>query len=208
MEIISASDLKAVPRAAAVLEAGGMILYPTDTVYGLGVDATNVEALRKIFDIKRRSAGNPMSVVVGNLEAAEAYVAVNDRARKLAVAFWPGPLTIVLRKKESLPPELTGARETAGIRLPNNSFCRALAAALGKPYTTTSANRAGTGNCRSVEEVQKSLGERWSDIELVIDGGLLPTTKPSTVVDVSSAVPHISREGSVPASHVLGVLKD
>lgn len=197
MEIVSAGDPAAISKAAEVLRSGGVILYPTDTVYGLGVDATSVEALRKIFGIKGRSTGNPMSVVVGSLKAAEPYVAVNGSARKLAKAFWPGPLTIVLRKKESLPPELTGDRETLGLRVPNNLFCLALAREFGMPYTTTSANKAGTGDCRSVEEVRTSLGKSFDHIDLVIDGGTLAAAMPSTVVDVTGAKLKILREGAI-----------
>lgn len=198
----------AVLRAAEILRSGGIVLYPTDTVYGLGVDALNVEAIQKIFTIKGRSAGNPMSVVVESLEAAEPYVVVNDSVRKLAVAFWPGALTVVLRKKETIPTELTGDRDTLGIRVPNNSFCLALAREFKKPYTTTSANKAGKGDCKNVEEVRTSLGRHFDAIDLVIDGGQLMSTTPSTVVDVSDGAPRIFREGAVPASHVLGVLKD
>ncbi len=207
METISAADSKAVLRAAEVLREGGVVLYPTDTVYGIGVDALNVEAIKKIYMIKGRSAGNPISVVVPSLDAAEVYVAITPGARKLAKAFWPGPLTVVLRRKETVPGELTGDRETLGIRVPNNTFCLALARELGRPYTTTSANKAGTGDCRTIEEVSMSLGEHFNGIDLVIDGGQLPTAVPSTVVDVSGITPHIFREGAVPSSHVLGVLE-
>lgn len=208
METIALGDPGAVERAAKVLRAGGVVLYPTDTVYGLGADALSRDAVRKIFSLKGRSAGNPISVVVEDLQSAEAFVAINSAAKKLAEAFWPGPLTIVLRKREVVPNELSGGRETLGIRVPNNSFCRLLAEEFGRPFTTTSANKAGAGECRSVDDVQASLGGNFDAIDLVVDGGQLMSTAPSTVVNVSGATPLILREGAIPSAHVLGVLSD
>lgn len=197
MEIIRSTDLKAVSRAADVLRRGGFIVYPTDTIYGLGVDATNEEAIRKVYEVKMRPESKPMHVVVSDLEAAGPYVEITPLASKLARAFLPGPLTLVLKAKDGVPPLLMGGTGTLGIRVPNNAFCLALAREFGKPFTTTSANRSGAGNPFSLDDLQMMLGPAYEQVSLVVDGGTLPQAKPSTFVDARGTEPVILRVGDI-----------
>ncbi|MDR3571885.1 MAG: L-threonylcarbamoyladenylate synthase [Candidatus Pacebacteria bacterium] len=183
-------------KAATVLESGGVILYPTDTLYGLGADAFSDEAVAKLYAIKGRDENKPIHCVVLDIEMAQTYTQLNDHARKLADRFLPGPLTLVLKKQSNIESGIARRIETIGIRIPKNSFCLELAKEFG-PYTTTSANIAGAENQRSVDSIIAQLGERASMIDLVIDAGELPPRQPSTVVDVSSGEIKILRAGAI-----------
>jgi L-threonylcarbamoyladenylate synthase len=191
-------------RAAEVLRAGVVILYPTDTLYGLGADAFSDEAVAKVYAIKGRDEKKPVHCVVADLEMAGEFAEVNDIARKLAEKFLPGPLTLVLKKKAGIDSGIAKGIETIGIRIPKNDFCLALAKQFG-PYTTTSANTAGAQDRRSVAAILEQLGERAQQIGLVIDAGELPAQKPSTVVDVSSGEIKILREGAISSSSVFSL---
>ena len=205
MKVISASNKNATIEAAEVLSRGGVVVYPTDTLYGLGVDATDRKAIEKIYDIKSRVNRKPIHVVVESLQAAEPYVEVTPLARSLAREFFPGALTIVLKAKDSVPQILLGGGDTLGIRVPDKDFCIDLARAFGKPYTTTSANRSGAGNPLSVEDVREMLDENFERLDLVIDGGQLSERKASTMVDATGVTPRIIREGAIPAERILHI---
>ena|ERR1700690_3364890 len=220
MELLNVADAghAGVARAAAVLREGGVILYPTDTLYGLGADALCDEAVAKIYAIKGREEGKPMHCVVADLAMAEKYAEVNDRARMLAAQFLPGPLTLILkkspqgrsalgRKKYGMDTGILRGMGTIGIRIPGNAFCIALAREFGGPITATSANRSGEKSEPSVERILAQIGDAAETIDLVIDAGELPASKPSTVVDVSTDEPHILREGAICAADIEEVLK-
>jgi L-threonylcarbamoyladenylate synthase len=202
---------EAVARASAVLGSGGVILYPTDTLYGLGADAFSDEAVAKVYSIKGRDEKKPIHCIVLDIQTAQRYTEVNDLARKLAEKFLPGPLTLVLKKSAQGRSALGGKSQvdsgigrdtyTIGIRIPQNEFCLELARTFG-PYTTTSANVAGAEGLRSVPEILAQLGEHASMIDLAIDAGELPQRKPSTVVDVSSSEVKILREGAISAAEI------
>lgn len=179
-------------KAVAVLRKGGVILYPTDTLYGLGVDASNTDALKKLYTIKEREPGKPVSVIVESLEAAASYVEITPLARTLAEKFLPGALTLVLKK--------VGSDETLAIRIPNSPTCLAIAKQFGKPFTATSANKSNMASLRSVPGILAQLGESANKIDLVIDIGELPNSLPSTVVDVRGEKPIVLREGAIPAN--------
>lgn len=195
---------EAVARAADVLRSGGVILYPTDTLYGLGADAFSDEAVAKVYAIKGRDEKKPIHCVVADLAMAENVAYVNEPARSLAARFLPGALTLVLKKKPT-DAGIAKGMSTIGIRIPDNEFCLELARVFG-PFTTTSANIAGAEDQRSAESILQQLGERASGIELVIDADELPERKPSTVVDVSSGSAGVLREGAIPAADILGAL--
>jgi L-threonylcarbamoyladenylate synthase len=191
----------AIGRAEATLRSGGIVLYPTDTLYGLGADAFSNEAVAKVYAIKGRDEKKPIHCVVASIDAAGTYAEVNDLARTLARKFLPGPLTLVLKKKPGIDSGIAKGMATFGIRIPQNEFCLGLAEKFG-PFTTTSANLSGEGNVPTVEGVLSQLGERASLIDLVIDGGELPPRDPSTVVDVSSGEFKVLREGAVSLSDI------
>jgi len=195
---------EAVGRAAEVLRAGGVVLYPTDTLYGLGAHAFSDEAVAKVYAIKGRDEKKPVHCVVANLAMVEKYAEVNELARSLAEKFLPGPLTLILKKNQEFTTGIAKEIETIGIRIPKNDYCLALARAFGSPYTTTSANVAGAASERSVAGIVAQLGERAAMIDLAIDAGELPEALPSTVVDVSEGDIRVLREGAVPAQALFG----
>lgn len=193
-------------KASGVLRSGGVIIYPTDTLYGLGADALSDEAVAKIYAIKGRNEGKPMHAVFADLAMVEEYAELNDVARKLAGKFWPGTLTLVLKKKPGVDSGIARGLETIGIRIPDNDFCLELARAFGKPYTATSANKAGSPPHRSIDKVLEQLQSTTNDVDLVIDDGQLPMRLPTTVVNLVSGVPVILREGVIPSSEILEIV--
>lgn len=191
----------AIDRATAILRSGGVVLYPTDTLYGLGADAFSDAAVAKVYAIKGRDEKKPIHCVVSSIDEVESYAEVNDFARRLARKFLPGPLTLILHKKQNIDSGIAKGITTFGIRIPQNEFCLGLAKAFG-PYTTTSANLASAANLRSVPEILAQLGEQADLIDLVIDAGELPVRDPSTVVDVSTGEFKIVREGAVTLAEI------
>ena len=203
MERINADNSFAPVRAADVLAAGGVILYPTDTLYGLGADAFSDDAVAAIYAIKGREEGKPIHVIVADGVMMVRYGQMNGIARSLAERFLPGPLTLILKKKQGIDTGIARDRDTIGLRIPENEFCLALARAFDRPYTTTSANVSGMKPERTVDAILAQLGEMKSWIDLVIDAGELPERLPSTVVDVSTGAAIVLREGAIPASDIL-----
>ncbi|MDP2720397.1 MAG: L-threonylcarbamoyladenylate synthase [bacterium] len=197
-------DLKVVSTATRILEKGGLVICPTDTAYLLAADATNPSAIKKIFDIKGRSRGKPIHIVVADIEMAKKYAFLNQRSLALADKFLPGPLTIVLKKRDGLLPEiLTGGKPTVGIRIPALAVNKLLARELGRPYTATSANRSGRKAPYSVEEVLVELDDKKIElVDLILDAGRLKRVSPSTIVDFTKKKPLILREGPVSVQQI------
>lgn len=193
----------AVMKAAGVLRRGGVILYPTDTLYGLGADALSEEAIGKVYAIKGRDAGKPLHCVVADLDMAARYAIVNDLARKLAEAFLPGPLTLVMQKREDVDPALSKGRTEFAIRIPNNEFCLELARTFDGPFTTTSANASGEQSQPTPEKILEQLGSAAAHIDLVIDAGPLLGGAPSTIVNVVSGHSSILRAGAIPTDDIM-----
>ncbi len=194
---------EAIAEAARVVKKGGVVAFPTDTVYGLGCDPSSDEAVGRLFKAKGREA-KPIPVLCADADVAERLVELNDTARRLAKVHWPGALTIVapLKKKRrtgrggersKLSPLLDQGTGFLGVRVPGSEPCRELAAKAGGAITGTSANLSGRPSCRTAAEVVDSLDGR---VELVIDGGEL-TGRESTVVKVSGGTVEVLREGSV-----------
>lgn len=188
-------------KAAGVLRSGGVILYPTDTLYGLGASAFSDEAVDRVYEIKGRDANKAMHAVFADMQMVEEYAEVNDLARKLAEKFLPGALTLVLKKKAGTG-GIARNMQTIGVRIPDNSFCLEVARSLGKPFTATSANVAGGSTGLKVDEILKQLGRSAHMIDLVVDAGELPLRAASTVVDVSAGVLNVLRVGAVQKSEL------
>ena len=205
MEVIRLNDAnqgQLVARAAEVLRADGVILYPTDTLYGLGADAFSDAAFRKVCEIKDRDERRPIHAVFENLAMAEAYADISSPGRRLAEAFLPGPLTLVFKKKPSVTAGIGHNLSSIGVRIPKNKFCLALAHEFGKPYTTTSANMSGAEPPATFEGIIKQLGANTELIDLAIEGGALPAYLRSTVVDVRNDKPHVLREGAISSAEI------
>ena len=198
-----------------MLGKGAIVLYPTDTLYGLGVDATNPEAVLRLKKLKGRpvSAGlrrgegraKPISIMVADMAMAEKYAVVTPLAKKLAEKLLPGKLTIVLDAKSTLPEELTAGTGTVGIRIPNHPIALQLVREFGKPITATSANVSDMPPERSPEKILAQFGKRADLIYQIIDAGELPESLPSTVVDARGEAPKIIRESAISKEKILSM---
>jgi L-threonylcarbamoyladenylate synthase len=192
---IDAPEDKALVLAAEVIQAGGLIVYPTETIYGIGSNALHRRGILRIQALKRRAEARPILVLVPGIEAVTPLVSeISPPARKLMEAFWPGPLTLVFRASPAVPPELTQGKGTIGIRVPSCTLCLRLLQMCECPITSTSANLSGETPLTSIEEMKKVL---TPGIDLYLDAGVLPASRPSTVVDVTGEHPRILRDGAV-----------
>lgn len=190
----------AIERAAEVIRAGGLVAFPTETVYGLGANALHAEAAARIYEAKGRPAANPIIVHVTDTDSARQIVAVwPEEAERLAERFWPGPLTLVLPRRDSVPDLVTAGGPTVGVRAPAHPVAQALIKAAGVPIAAPSANRSTGISPTRAEHVLKELHDR---IELVLDGGPTPGGLESTVLDLSSKPPRILRPGPVSPAEI------
>jgi len=197
-KLISAHDPDAIPLALEILRSGGLVAFPTDTVYGVGSLAFNQTAIESIYAAKDRPLEKAIPILIGDAgDLEKVAVEVPALARRLAARFWPGPLTIILPKHPDLPPAVS-ATSTVGVRVPDHAVARALLRAAG-PMAVTSANLSGRESPRTAEEVLAQLQGR---IPLVVDGGETPGGIASTVVDVSGAEPVILRPGPIPLEQI------
>lgn len=202
-KLIDADDPECVAEAVRVLRSGGLIGYPTDTVYGIGAAAGNEAAVRRLFEVKGREAGKALPLLLADGAQAEGVAEVGGRARALMERFWPGALTIVMRKAASYDSPALGGGETVALRVPDHDVVRAIVRSLGEPLTGTSANRAGSPAARTAAEVVEQLGDA---VELVIDGGVSRGGVESTIIDVTSEPPRLLREGAVSRGEVEAAL--
>jgi len=194
---LAAHEGDAIGEAARVLAAGGLVAFPTETVYGLGADATNAAAVAKLYAAKGRPAFNPLIAHVGDIAAAKALAGFDAAAETLAAAFWPGPLTLVLPKSAGCPvAELaTAGLDTIAVRVPAHRMARALIARLGKPVVAPSANRSGHVSPTTADHVLADLTER---IDLVLDGGPAPVGVESTILACLDGGVTLLRPGGLP----------
>jgi L-threonylcarbamoyladenylate synthase len=195
--------VSSVAHAVEVLRAGGLVAFPTETVYGLGADATNADAVRRLYAVKGRPAGHPVIAHLGRGGAAglDAWaVDVSDAARRLAAAFWPGPLTLVVRRRPGgVVDEVTGGRDTVGLRVPAHPLALELLDAFGRPVAAPSANRFGKVSPTTAAHVRADLGD---DVDVVLDGGPCAVGVESTIVDCTGATVAVLRLGGVAVADV------
>ena len=160
-----------------------MLAIPTDTLYGLAADAFNGDAIERVFAIKERPEGMALPVLLSGIEQLESVAAALPAGvDRLAEAYWPGPLTLIVERNEALPHRLTAGQSTVAARVPGHPVPRALAEALGRPITGTSANISGAADPQSIEELKRQVGER---VDAVVDAGPRPAGTASTIVDLS-----------------------
>ncbi|GAA2064080.1 L-threonylcarbamoyladenylate synthase [Catenulispora yoronensis] len=199
--IASTADIE---KAVAVLRAGGLVALPTETVYGLAADAEDPVALARIFQVKGRPPSHPLIVHIGGADRLEGWVAeVPEAARKLADAFWPGPLTLVLRRSARVPLEVTGGLETVAVRVPAHPVALRLLEAFGGGVAAPSANRFGSVSPTTAAHVRAELGD---GVDFVLDGGPCTVGVESTIVDVSGASPVLLRPGGITREDLEAVL--
>jgi L-threonylcarbamoyladenylate synthase len=190
---IATDDPGALPRAVEALQAGMLVAYPTDTVYGLGALVNDGRAIRRLYDVKGRGAEKAIPVLIGGIEdLLQVASDPPDMAFTLAERFWPGALTLIVPRRQGLP-EVLSPDQTIGVRAPDHPFARSLLKLAG-PLATTSANPSGEKSPLTAEEVLAGLAGRF---ELILDGGRTPGSVPSTVVDCTGSVPRILRPGPI-----------
>jgi len=201
-DILPAGSSDAIRRALEILRAGGLVAFPTDTVYGVGSLAFDRKAVESIYTAKDRPIEKAIPVLIGDTDDLDKIAMdIPNMALKLASHFWPGPLTILVPKQPGLP-EAVSATSTVGVRVPDHEVARALLRAAG-PMAVTSANISGQANPTTAEEVFTQLNGR---IGLIIDGGKTPGGVPSTLVDCSGENIRILREGPIAEGELLSVL--
>lgn len=196
---VVAADAHGLARAAAVLAAGGLVVFPTDTLYGLAADPRQEAAVLRIFEVKGRREGVALPLVAGTTAQAEEAGRFDARGRALAAAFWPGPLSIVVPAAPRLARAVVAADGTVAVRVPAHDAARGLAAALGFAVTATSANRSGAPPATTAAEAADGL----PGIDLVLDGGPSPGGPPSTIVRLDAGGPVLLRAGAVPWERVV-----
>lgn len=203
-KVILSTKESSVTMAAQVILNGGVVLYPTETIYGLGANALNVEAVEKVFEIKQRDRSKPILVLIPDLESLDGLVMeVPEVGRSLMKFFWPGPLTLVFKASPVVSPILTANTGKIGVRLSSDKFCTRLLSVCKIPITSTSANVSGEPNPSSIKKINSRIKDM---VDLIIDGGTLNTSVPSTVVDVSSGIAKLVREGVISFDEIIGRL--
>lgn len=185
---IDAVDEKIIDEAIQVLSDGGVILYPTDTVYGLGANIFNNDAVRRVFEIKQRSFLKPLSVLVSDVRAMDLVAIIPNRQKEIIREYLPGPYTFILKKENIVPRVITSGSSYVGVRVPDNEISRRLASLF--PITTTSANISDDEILSNPREILEQLG---CDVDLVIDVGDLKSNHASAIVDLSQPNPKIVR---------------
>lgn len=197
--MIKTADASSIAEAARLIRAGELVAFPTETVYGLGADATNGQAVARIFAAKGRPSFNPLISHVATLADAERLAAFDDLARRLAATFWPGPLTVVLPRRGDCPvSELaTAGLDTIAVRVPSHPVAQALLAATGVPVAAPSANRSGHVSATRAEHVAADFGDR---VRLILDSGPTAHGLESTVVQVADGRLHLLRPGAITAT--------
>ena len=196
-------NVAALEPAVEALRRGEVVAFPTDTLYGLAADPRNQDAVERVFRIKGRHEQQSVPLIVATLEQARTAGRLNPTAEKLAGAFWPGPLTLVVEQAVALAHGV-GLRGTVALRVPDHAIARSLASGLGFAITSTSANRSGEPACTTAGEVIDRIG---ANLSIVVDGGATRGGLPSTIVDVTGAVPALVRAGAVPWERVLESLR-
>lgn len=201
---LSAAQRAAIARAAAVLAAGGLVAMPTETVYGLGADARNAAAVRRIFAVKRRPVDHPLIVHLASAaQLADWCREVPPAAGLLAKAFWPGPMTLILKRDPRVLVEVTGGQDSIGVRVPGHPVALALLRAFGGGVAAPSANRFGKVSPTTAVHVRAELGD---EVDMILDGGACEVGIESTIVDLTGARPRILRPGRVTRGDIERVL--
>lgn len=187
-----------IEKTCRVLKDGGLVLFPTETTYGAGVDATNPAAVEKLLAYKSRREGKPLSIAVDSLAMAEHYLELNEQARTIAAQFLPGPVTVVCKDKGVVAPGVASEFGTLGLRIPDYPLLLELITQYGKPITATSANGSGKKRPYSIPDILSNLSDaQKKHIDLILDAGTLPPNPPSTVIDTTLETPITLRAGAL-----------
>ncbi|MEA1936859.1 MAG: L-threonylcarbamoyladenylate synthase [Patescibacteria group bacterium] len=188
--------------AAEVLENKGVIVYPTDTLYGLGANALDEDAVLKVYKIKKRDRNKPLPIITKDLKMVKKIACVDSKVERILNKIWPGAITIVLRKKDVTPYVLTGNGETVAVRIPDNEFISALINKIDFPITATSANISREPNLLDPSKIISKFKSGELKPDLFVDAGKVKDLKPSTIVDLTTGIPKILRAGIVGMSEM------
>jgi len=199
------STLDNIREASKVVRNGGLVVYPTDTVYGVGCDPFNVEAVKRVFEVKGERKEKPLPILASDIRFIEKIAYLNERARKIGETHWPGPLTLVVPKKPVLPNIVTCSLASVGVRIPNHAVAVQLIKLCDGLLVGTSANKTGEKPPKTAGEAAKQLG---AQVDIVLDGGPAPLGQESSIVDLTSSKPKMLRRGPVKLGEVLNALRD
>lgn len=198
---VIASRKRSLVVAAQTILNGGVIVYPTETIYGLGANALDPKVVERVFEIKERRKSNPILILIPDIQSLEELaLEVPDSAQDLMKKFWPGPLTIVFRSTPMVSKILTAGSGKIGIRLSSDKFCADLLSICKIPITSTSANLSGEPNPNSIEMINKRV---LDSVDTIVDAGTLTSQTPSTVVDVTKGKVELVREGAIAFKEIL-----
>lgn len=202
--ILSEKQIQQINEAASILKQGGIVAFPTETVYGLGADASNLKAIRRVYEAKQRPLNHPVIVHLSHIAQLEDWAKdIGALAKTLMAHFWPGPLTLVLRRTDRVLDEVTGGQDTVAIRMPANQLALSLIEKVERPLVAPSANRFGHLSPTHSDHVKQDLG---SDVDFVIEGGYCDVGIESTILDISSGEPRILRLGAITPAQIEQVL--
>lgn len=203
------SDLsqETINRAINIIQQGGSIVYPTDTLYGLGVNALDEYAVARLFKIKQRPETKPVPIMVKNIAMARKLVYLDKKQEAFLKKAWPGAITAILKKREIAPMALTAGKDTLGLRIPDHFFTQALMDNLDLPLTCTSANLSGNSGLTFSAEAIKIFNHTYPRPDLFLDAGDLPANQPSAVIDLTGSEPKILRMGPVSSKDLMKMLK-
>ena len=193
-EVISANNPESGQKAARALNGGGVIVYPTETLYGIGAFALLDEPVERIFEIKGRPHGKPIPVLIKDLEMMEQMAEITPVALSLAERFWPGALTLILKQKAAMPELVTCGTGKIALRISANPFVQSLFKLINEPLTSTSANMSGGENINKSEDLLDTFNGK---VDLIVDSGNIPVSKGSTIVDLTLDPPEILRVGDI-----------
>jgi L-threonylcarbamoyladenylate synthase len=194
----------AIDAAVRLLQGGGVVAIPTDTLYGLAADASNPDAIERVFAIKERPDGMALPVLLADTEQLGLVATeVSAQVMRVAESFWPGPLTLIVKRNDDLPPRLTSGNPTVAVRVPGHPVPRELAWRLGRPITGTSANISGDPDPHTLDALRAQVGDR---VDYLISSGPVPAGTASTIVDLTGGTPRLLREGVIPFENIAALL--
>lgn len=206
IDLKNKTEYEKINQVAEILKQGGIVVFPTETVYGIGADCFNSEAVERIYEIKNRPREKAISVLISNLEMVnDLAIDISKEERKIMEKFFPGPLTIILKKSNKVSNIVTAGKDTVGVRMPENEIALKLIELVGKPLATPSANLSGEPSGIELNQIMKSFGEK---VDYYIDGGKSKLAMPSTIVKVENGKIHILREGVITKEDIEKVLEE
>ncbi len=200
-------DPNIIERALKSVKKGDCIVFPSDTVYGLGVNALKNHSVERLFKIKKRPETKPVPIMVKDIEMAKKLAYINPERERILKSVWPGQVTVILEKRDIVPEVLTGNRRTIGIRIPDHPFTQYLMENLDFPLTCTSANFSGNPPLISSHEVINTFEKAYPRPNLILDAGDLPESPPSTILDLTLPQPKITRVGPITKKDLMKMLK-